>query len=142
MKDFLKSKKGIVTIVALVIVIAALVFAVVKCSNGSSETKKGKDEAKTEQENKENEGVDWNDVGLEPEDTSDAGLTSVGGEVGAKHPEDVTEFPNDEESDNTTNSEEPDNTTNVDGDGQSGEDASKDDNTEDTTEKWQGGTLY
>ena len=107
MKDFLKSKKGITIMFVLAIVIIVLTLLVAKCSNGSEGSKAEKEVTKTEQEknkDKEDDKSKNNSSNREVEDTSNAGLTSVGGEVGAGNTEDVTEFPNDIDSDETVSS--------------------------------------
>ena len=53
MKEFLKSKKGIITIGVLVIVILALILGIVKCTDSSDGLQKDTDKTKTEEENKE-----------------------------------------------------------------------------------------
>ena len=139
MKELLKSRKGIVTISALVIVIIVLILCVVKCSDSSDESKKNKDKTQTEQDNKddtdEDDGIDWSDVDIDSEEISEGGLISGGGELGKKHPEDATEFPNDETI--TGESADSDDVN----DKQDGDDTQKDED-DDAIEEWQGGTLY
>lgn len=146
MKNFLKSKKGITTVVALVIVIIVLIFLLVKCGENPDSLNKGKDVIKTEQgENKDNEDNQPKlDLGnREVEDTSNAGLTSAGGVVGEKNTDESTEFPNDVDSETGDSANSGDSGTET--------GSNEDDNTETDTNEggdsgketpFKGGTVY
>ena len=127
MKSFLKSKKGILGLVALLAIIIILTFVAVKCSKGPKDKEKDIDRIKIEEENNTEDGLDWSDVGFEPEDTSNAGLKHKGGDVGQSNKEDVTEFPNDVDGDEVLGTE--------------GDNPTDTGNT-DEPEDFKGGTLY
>lgn len=145
MKEFVKSKKGVMTIVALVFVIIVLILGVVKYSEKSDKSQK-KDKTKTEQENRddtaEDNGIEWSDVEVEMEEISEGGLISVGGEIGKKHPEDSTDFPNDDVTVGTTSEKNPGDTPDVEGDKEEETETPKDEEDNGTTEEWKGSTLY